>query len=173
MDTLSDLIKIVLPAALVLYAMYLVIRSFLQKDFDRQVVALKQKNAEVVLPIRLQAYERMALFLERISPNNMLIRLADPTMTAAAFQQLLLTEIRDEFHHNHSQQIYMSDDAWQVIRNAMNATIAMIQSASEKMKPEDNAVDLSSAIFKEMMEQKEDHIGMALSFVKNEIRQSF
>jgi hypothetical protein len=85
MDTLSDLIKIVLPAALVLYAMYLVIRSFLQKDFDRQVVALKQKNAEVVLPIRLQAYERMALFLERISPNNMLIRLADPTMTAAAF----------------------------------------------------------------------------------------
>lgn len=173
MDYLSDLIKIVLPAALVLYAMYLVIRSFLQKDFDRQLVALKVKNSETVLPIRLQAYERMALFLERISPNNMLIRLANPVMSAAEFQQLLLQEIRDEFHHNHSQQIYMSDEGWQVIRNAMNTTIALIQTASEKMEPEHTAVDLSSAIFNEMMQQNENAIDIALSFVKNEIRQSF
>ncbi len=173
MDYLSDLIKIVLPAALVLYAMYLVIRSFLQKDFDRQLIALKEKNSETVLPLRLQAYERMALFLERISPNNMLIRLADPNLSAGEFQQRLLQEIRDEFHHNHSQQIYMSDEAWQVIRNAMNAMIGVIQAASEKMEAQHNAVDLSSAIFNEMMQQKEDPIGTALSFIKNEIRQSF
>jgi len=173
MDYLSDLIKILIPAGLVLYAMYLVTRSFLQKDFDRQLVALKSKNSETVLPLRLQAYERMALFLERISPNNMLIRLADPTMNAAVFQQRLLQEIRDEFHHNHSQQIYMSDEAWLMVRNAMNATIALVQVASEKMGPEHNAVDLSSAIFNEQLEQKEDQIGIALSFIKNEIRQSF
>jgi len=173
MDYLSDLIKIVLPAALVLYAMYLVIRSFLQKDFDRQLISLKAKNSETILPLRLQAYERMALFLERISPNNMLIRLADPQLSAAEFQQKLLIEIRDEYHHNHSQQIYMSDEAWQRIKNAMNSLMGVIQTASEKMGDQDNAVDLSSAIFNEMMQQKEDFIGNALSFVKNEIRQSF
>lgn len=172
MENISDLIKIVLPAALVLYAMYLVVRSFLQKDFDRQLIAMKEKNLETILPIKLQAYERMALFLERISPNNMLIRLADPQLSAGEFQHRLLQEIRDEFHHNHSQQIYMSDEAWQVIRNAMNSVIGIIQEASEKMEPQHTAVDLSSAIFNEMM-QKEDAVNHALSFIKNEIRQSF
>lgn len=173
MDYLSDLIKIVLPAALVLYAMYLVIRSFLQKDFDRQLIAIKQQNTETILPLRLQAYERMALFLERIAPNNMLIRLMEPSLSATAFQQKLLGEIRDEYHHNHSQQIYMSDEAWNVIQNAMNQLIGVIQTASEKMGPEDSAVDLSSAIFNQMAEQQNDFVRSALSFIKNEIRQSF
>ena len=173
MDYLGDLIKIVLPAALVLYAMYLVIRSFLQKDFDRQLISLKAKNTETILPLRLQAYERMALFLERISPNNMLIRLTDPQLSAAEFQQMLLREIRDEYHHNHSQQIYMSDEAWKRIQQAKNTLIGLIQVASEKMGEQDNAVDLSSAIFNEMMQQQEDFLGNTLSFIKNEIRQSF
>ncbi len=173
MDYINDLIKLVVPAALVLYAMYLVIRSFLQKDFDRRLIDIKLKNSETVLPIRLQAYERMALFLERISPNNMLLRMADPSLSALVFQQQLLQEIRDEFHHNHSQQIYMSDEAWNKIRAAMNAIIGVIQEASEEMKDDSNAVDLSSAIFNKMMAQSTDHIGDTLSFVKNEIRQSF
>ena len=173
MDYLSDLIKIVLPAALVLYAMFLVIRSFLQKDFEKQLIRVKEKNSETILPLRLQAYERMALFLERISPNNMLIRLAEPQLSAAAFQQKLLTEIRDEFHHNHSQQIYMSDEAWQMIRGAMNSMIGLIQQAGEKMTEKNNAIDLSSAIFNEMAQSEKDAVDSALSFIKNEIRQSF
>ena len=173
MEYINDLIKLVVPAALVLYAMYLVIRSFLQKDFDKRLIETKMKNAETVLPIRLQAYERMALFLERIPPNNMLLRMADPGLSALVFQQQLLQEIRDEFHHNHSQQIYMSDEAWNRIRAAMNTIIGLIQEASEEMKEDSNAVDLSSAIFNKMMVQPTDHIGDALSFIKNEIRQSF
>lgn len=173
MDYINDLIKIIVPAALVLYAMYLVIRSFLQKDFDKQLIQIKMKNTETVLPIRLQAYERMALFLERISPNNMLLRMDNPEMPALIFQQQLLKEIRDEFHHNHSQQIYMSDESWSRIRGAMNAIIGVIQKASEQMKADSNAVDLSSAIFNEMMKQEVDHIGETLVFIKSEIRQTF
>ena len=87
MEYITDLIQLIVPAALVLYAMYLVIKSFLQKDFDKRLIELKIKNSETVLPLRLQAYERMALFLERISPNNMLLRMADPNLPALVFQQ--------------------------------------------------------------------------------------
>lgn len=173
MEYINDLIKIIVPAALVLYAMFLVIKSFLQKDFDKRLIDVKIKNTETVLPIRLQAYERMALFLERISPNNMLLRMENPEMPALIFQQQLLKEIRDEFHHNHSQQIYMSDESWNKVRGAMNAIIGVIQAASEEMKADSNAVDLSTAIFNVMMKQEVDHIGETLVFIKNEIRQSF
>ena len=173
MEYITDLIQLIVPAALVLYAMYLVIKSFLQKDFDKRIMELKIKNSETVLPLRLQAYERMALFLERISPNNMLLRMADPNLPALVFQQKLLQEIRDEFHHNQSQQIYMSDEAWIRIRQAMNTIIEVIQSASKEMEKNSNAVDLSSAIFNLMMKKNDDQIGDTLMFIKNEIRQSF
>src|SRR5436305_409786 len=94
--TLQDFIQILLPAALVLYAMYLTVKSFLDKETERKLIDLKTKNSEIVVPIRLQAYERMCLFLERITPNNLLVRLNDTAYSAMELQQVLLSEIRQE-----------------------------------------------------------------------------
>ncbi len=170
MDYTTELIKILVPALLVLYAMFLVVRSFLNKQFDQKMVELKAKNTEVILPIRLQAYERIALLLERVSPNNMLLRLSDPQMSAFDFQQLLLKEIREEQNHNLSQQVYMSDDAWNATKKAINAIITVIQTASAQMDGTKNAVDLAEAIFGEMMKLESDPTVDALSIVKNELR---
>ena len=171
MEYLSDLIKILVPAALVLYAMFLVVKSYLQKAFEQQLIANKSKNDQTVLPLRLQAYERMTLFVERISPNNMLLRLSDPDMPAPVFQQQLLKEIRDEFHHNLSQQIYLSDEAWDRIRGTMNEVISLIQEASVQIGPDKNSIDLSEAIFKLMMQREQDVISQTLKFLKHEVRQ--
>ncbi len=170
MDYITEFIKILVPAALVLYAMYLVVRSFLNKQFDEQMLQLKAKNTEVILPIRLQAYERVALLLERVSPNNMLIRLSEPSMPAFDFQQLLLKEIQEEKNHNLSQQVYMSDDAWNATNKAINAIITVIQTASAQMDQTKNAIDLAEAIFGEMMKFENDPTAEALSVVKNELR---
>jgi len=170
MDYITEFIKILVPAALVLYAMYLVVRSFLNKQFDDQMLQLKAKNTEVILPIRLQAYERVALLLERVSPNNMLIRLSEPSMSAFDFQQLLLKEIQEEKNHNLSQQVYMSDDAWNATNKAINAIITVIQTASAQMDQTKNAIDLAEAIFGEMMKFENDPTAEALSVVKNELR---
>lgn len=170
MDYITELIKILVPALLVLYAMYLVVRSFLNKQFDEQMLQLKAKNTEVVLPIRLQAYERIALLLERLSPNNMLIRLSEPTMSAFDFQQLLLKEIQEEKNHNLSQQVYISDDAWNATNKAINAIITVIQTASSQMDDSKNAIDLAEAVFGEMMKLENDPTAVALSVVKNELR---
>ena len=81
-------------------------------------LASGKKNQSVVLPLRLQAYERMALFLERIDPNQLVLRIHTSGLTVSQEQNLLLTAIRSEFEHNLSQQIYISDPVWQKICDA-------------------------------------------------------
>lgn len=173
MDYVTEFLKLLVPAALVMYAMYLVMRNFLQKQFDHRLLDIKIKNNETVLPIRLQAYERIALLLERISPNNMLLRLSDPSISAFAFQQLLLNEIREEFNHNLSQQVYMSDLAWAKIRTTVNEIVTAVQESAQKMDESKNAIDLAEAIFDYMSKLDRDPVGEALTLVKEETRQLF
>ncbi|MFT7268156.1 MAG: hypothetical protein ACI905_000358 [Roseivirga sp.] len=173
MDNLTDLIQILVPAGLVLYAVFLVVRSFLQKQFEAQMVGLKMKTNDTILPIRLQAYERICLLLERVSPNNMLLRLSDPNISAFDFQQILLAEIREELNHNLSQQVYMSDEAWNRVRATLNMIITVIQESAQEMTAEKSSIDLSQSIFNKMMKLDTDPVGDALTFVKSEIRQMF
>jgi hypothetical protein len=173
MEILEDLIKILLPAAIVLYAMYLTVRAFLNKEFERKLVDLKTKNTDIVLPVRLQAYERMCLFLERISPNNLILRLNNSMLSANELHQLLLAEIREEYNHNLSQQVYMSDNAWNQIKTAMEEIITLINSAASNVASDGKSMDLAKAIFERMIQQELDPSGGALRFIKDEIRQVF
>lgn len=173
MDALIDFGKILLPAGTVLYAMFLVVKSFLTKEMEKKLVDIKIKNTETVLPIRLQAYERICLFLERISPNNLVVRLNDASLSASQFQQVLITEIRQEFNHNLSQQVYLSDEAWEMVKNAMEDIVSVVNIAAQKLQSDDKGVELAKKIFELMMEKNNDPIAIALKRVKDEIRTSF
>jgi hypothetical protein len=173
MELVADLIKVILPAGLVLWAMYLTVSSFIKKDVVEKELAIKAETVRTLLPIRLQAYERMALFLERISPNNLLIRLNGQTPNVVSFQQLMLVEIREEFSHNLSQQVYMSDVAWTVVKNAMNETVALINLSARDLSPEAPALELSKRIFEVIMDKNVNPSDEALRVIKQEIRESF
>jgi hypothetical protein len=173
MDILADLIKILLPAALVLYAMYMTVNAFLVKEFEKRLVDLKTKNTELVLPTRLQAYERMCLFLERVSPHNLILRLSNPDYNAVQFQQVLLHEIREEFNHNLSQQVYMTDDAWLLVKNAKEEVVGLINAAAEKVDREAPSVELAKMIFESLLSRADDPTSRALKYIKDEIRQVF
>jgi guanylate kinase len=134
MDLLVEFGKIILPAAAVMYAMYLTIKMFMQKEWQSQKIMLSQKSTETILPIRLQAYERMCLFLERISPNNLIVRLNNREYNAAQFQHVLLSEVREEYNHNLSQQVYMSDEAWNMVRRAMEDLVVKINQAGSEVE---------------------------------------
>jgi hypothetical protein len=173
MDELIDFIKILVPAALVLYAMFLTVRAFLQKEIEKATLEIRGKNIEIVLPVRLQAYERIVLFLERISPNNLVARLSQVKMPAKEFQQILLKEIRDEYNHNVSQQVYMSEESWELLKNAKEDLIISINSAAEKMNEESTSLDLAKQLFQEIIDKEVDPITLALHEIKDEIRLSF
>lgn len=173
MELVADLIKVLLPAGLVLWAMYLTISSFLKKEISQKELDIKAESIKTLLLIRLQAYERMALFLERISPNNLLIRLSGRVATVAEFQQLMLIEIREEFSHNLSQQVYMSDEAWLTIKNAMNETVTLINLSAKDLAPEESALALSKRILEVVLAKNVIPSDDALKFIKQEMRDNF
>lgn len=173
MDILYEFGKILLPAGAVLYAMYLMVKSFLTKDLEKKLIDIKLKNIATVLPVRLQAYERICLLLERISPNNLVIRLNNNNMTAPQFQQILIGEIRQEFNHNLSQQVYLSDESWTMVKNAKEDVVSVINMAAQQLNGEAKSVDLAKKIFEIMMEKNNDTIDFALKKVKDEIRTAF
>ncbi len=173
MELVADLIKVLLPAALVLWAMYLTVSSFLKKELVQKELNIKAETAKTILPIRLQAYERMALFLERISPNNLLIRLSGRVDTVAGFQQLMLAEIREEFSHNLAQQVYMSDEAWLNIKNAMNEIVALINLSAKDIDPNAPSLELSKRILEVVLSKNIAPSDDALKFLKQEMRNNF
>ncbi len=173
MEVLPDLVKVLLPAALVLYGMYLTVNAFLKKDFERRLVDIKLKNTDIILPLRLQAYERMCLFLERITPNNLIVRTNNGDYSAAELHGLLLSEIREEFGHNLSQQVYMSDDAWYQVKGAMEEVVVLINNAAAQVGPDARGIDLARRVFETIMAEELDPTGRGLKYLKNEVRENF
>lgn len=173
MEVLAEFLKIIVPAALVLYAMYLIVKSFLDKELQKQVVASRDKYTEIVLPIRLQAYERMVLFLERITPQNLLRRLGAGELSARELQHVLLHEIREEYNHNLSQQVYMSDESWRSVRHAMEEVIAVVNKAADNLPDGAPAIELNRRILRMVADESIDPAGPALKQIKDEIRQTF
>ncbi len=173
MNALIEFGKILIPASIVLYAVYLMVRSFIQREIDLKKLEVRTRSIETILPARLQAYERMALFLERISPQNLLIRLNNQGYTARDFQKILLDEIRNEYNHNVSQQVYMSEQVWDQVKNAKEDLIILINEASSRVTIDSSSLDLSKKIFEMVMDKKVDPIGHALSELKKEIQQVF
>ncbi|MBU1821886.1 MAG: hypothetical protein KKG00_10305, partial [Bacteroidetes bacterium] len=102
---LYSLLTIAAVAAIVTFGMYITLTTLADKIFEKQRWDIRSKNTEIILPLRLQAYERMCLFLERITPNQLLLRMSGSATNALEFQQILLREIREEFNHNLAQQV--------------------------------------------------------------------
>ncbi len=173
MDALIEYGKILLPASIVLYGVYLMVRSFINKEIELKRLEVRSRSIETILPNRLQAYERICLFLERISPPNLLLRLNNPIYSARELHKILLDEIRNEYNHNVSQQIYMSEEVWNMVRNAKEDLVIMINEGSSVMAPESTGLDLSRKIFELTMEKTVEPISHALSELKKEIQQTF
>ena len=173
MEVILDFGKILLPAGLVLYAMYLTMKSILAKEIVKADMDHRIENSKIALPSRLQAFERMCLFLERLSPGNLILRLNNTNMTAKELQHLMISEVREEFNHNLSQQIYMSDKSWDLIKNTVEDVIALINTNAEKLEADAKSVELARLIFIEIEKRDVDPVSLTLSEVKSEIRDIF
>jgi len=131
------------------------------------------ESKRITLPLRLQAYERTVLFLERIQPTNLVMRVQKPDMSLQELQLTLVRTIRDEFDYNLSQQVYMSPTAWEMIKNAREEPIALINRASTQLSPQDGSSALVKAIFDISLENENLATAAALNYVKDEARLLF
>lgn len=141
-------------------------RMHTNNEEGRRRYLLHKDTQTTTLPIRLQAYERMALFLERISIPSLVVRVAPKSADKNAYEKLLIKNIENEFEHNLSQQIYLTDECWNIIKAAKSATVQMIRKAA--MSETESADKLREDVLTETMD-KQNPSATALAFVKKEI----
>lgn len=175
MAVLTDFLKIFLPAILVLYGVYLTVKAFLSKEFELKVADIKSRHVENTLQLRLLAYERMVIYLERITPGNLLLRLnvSNVDMSAGEIQLVMVNEIREEFSHNLSQQIYMSEAAWSAIRQATEEVIALINQSVQLAGREVPAPVFARALMQVLLDTQYQPTEKALLAIKQEVRELF
>ena len=166
----SKLIEILaysLPSLITGGVAFYLFRSYFADQQNTRRWLLQKENQKNALPLRLQAFERMVLFLERIGLTKLLIRVSPPSQDKNLYENLLIAQIEQEFEHNLTQQIYMSDECWTIIVTAKNATIQMIRKAnmSDKVTSADK---LREVILNDLLE-KQAPSNAAIEYMKKEI----
>jgi hypothetical protein len=168
-----EILKYTLPALIVFLTAWFLIRKFLENDLKMKRADLMLKNEQYIIPIRLQAYERLVLFMERISPESILMRLNRQGMTSQELHSELLAAIRSEFEHNLSQQIYVSRESWEVIKNARSNLLNIINNAAKSIEPGSPSIKLSQTILETIIENENSPTDIAIDYIKKELRELF
>lgn len=170
MEVFLEILKYTFPALLMLLLTYLMLSNFLDNEENRRRYLLRKEVRKNALPYRLQAYERLSLFLERITPNSLLVRVPAKNLNVHEYQALLLKSIRDEFEHNLSQQIYISEEAWHMVVTAKSATVSIINKIAAEVDPKKPAIELSKKILEHTLTIGTFPTRSAIHFMKTEIK---
>jgi hypothetical protein len=169
-----EILKYVLPSLIVMLTAYLVLSTFLSAEKDRKQMEVRAKNYKTSLPIRLQAYERLTLFLERISPNNLIQRVNKAGMNARDLQLALISNIRLEFEHNLAQQIYVSTNTWMMIVQVKEEIVSIINRTAAELPEAATGKDLARSILEYFINNEQAiPTQKALDTLKGEVKRIF
>lgn len=169
MDTTKniELLSYTIPTLITGMIAYYFFDAHLKNEEKRRKYKLLYQNQKQALPLRLQAYERLTLFLERISPPNLLLRISPLNDDKNHYENLLINMIDQEFEHNLTQQIYVSDECWTIILTAKNTIIQNIRKTNMSEKV-DSANKLRETILRDLLDG-ESPCNVALAYLKSEV----
>ena len=173
MDILLQIALIILPAGAVLLTTIFFLRKEAAKDVQDMRAELKKQRQEYFLPSRVEAYQRAVLLMERIHPNSLVMRLHNPGLSAKALQADFLKAIREEYDHNVAQQLFISLQGWQMVKNSKEETIKIINIAGNQMLATSTGMDLSAKIFEIVAEVGQLPTEITVEYLKKELQELF
>lgn len=173
MEDFLEILKYTVPALVVFGATFLILKKFMDNEYRKQMLDLRKANQKIATPLRLQAYERLILFLERVSLNNMVSRVHKHGMSAKLLQSSLIQTVRSEYEHNITQQVYVSSTTWDTVKIAKEEVIKIINIAATQVKDDATGMELSQKIFEIIMKLEASPTQLAVNQLKKEIRQLF
>ena len=169
-SVLIEIIKILIPAVIIFAVTYTLLNNFFKSEYNKRLLELRAKNQEMLTPIRLQAYERLVLLLERMSPNSLIMRVNKPGMSALQLKTELIATINDEFSHNLSQQVYVSIQGWTLVRAVKEKMIHIINATYTSLDQNATGLDLAKAIFEHLIKSEDIPTQTAIDFLKKELQ---
>jgi len=158
---------------LALIALYYVLKNDIQRFFDLKNLEINKEARAHILPLRLQAHERLILFTDRINPANLLVRLHQQGIPVSTLQATVLNEVRSEYQHNITQQLYVNTITWNVVRKLKDDTIAMINNAVQGLPADANGIELSKTILQHMAGIDENPYDLTIELIKKDIQKMF
>jgi hypothetical protein len=170
---LYSLLKILFTIGLLFLSAFLLLRYYFSHKAKPSQVSAQGEEQKIILPLRLQACERIVLFLDRIALNNLIVRINRPEMTALQLQAALVSAIREEFEYNLSQQLYISSKSWGLVRNAKEESIRIVNTASMKVPESAPSSDMVRILLELLLAEEKSAVDVALEEVKREIQKSF
>ena len=160
-----------LPAIITGGVAFGLLHKFFKNEENKRKFELLRENQRLGLPIRLQAYERIVLFLERINPINLMMRVEPNSLDPHSYATLLVHSIQTEYEHNIAQQIYFTPESWEIILKAKNSIITQIRRFSIEGEVK-SGEELRTKLLQELT-QTESASAVAISFIKEELKRVF
>lgn len=169
-----EILKYTIPSLITFLTAFTLIKLFIEGDRGKKDLELRAAHYKDSLPLRLQAYERLTLFLERITPTNLISRVNKPGMAARDLQLSLISNIRLEFEHNLSQQIYVSSPVWMMIVQVKEEIISIVNRVASDLPEAATGKDLSRAIIEHFINNEQVMpTQKALDTLKSEVKKIF
>ena len=174
---MSTALVIILAVAVVIFGFWIIQYSNFRNEEKKRQWELKRESQKTISPIRLRAYERLTLLLERTKPEHMIMELrqnqpdAFTTWTIGQVQQYLLQTIRAEFDHNQSQQVYVSDEVWDMIINARDQMAAFVIAIAGQLPPNATVQVYIQALMTAYSSNGTTPTDKALEYLKNEAKE--
>jgi len=172
-QVLTDVVILFAGIFLALLALYYVMKSDIQHFFNLKSIELNKESRAHILPLRLQAHERLIIFTDRINPANLLVRLHQQGIGIGTLQAGILNEVRSEYQHNITQQLYIDSITWNVVRKLKDDTIAMINNAVQGLPVDSNGIELSKAILQHMASIDENPYDLTIELIKKNMQKIF
>lgn len=154
-------------------AVYYILKTDIQRFFNLKTIEINKEARTHLLPLRLQAHERLIIFTDRINPANLLVRLHQQGIGLSVLQAGVLNEVRSEYQHNITQQLYVDSITWNVVRKLKDDTIAMINNAVQGLPVDANGIELSKAILQHMASIDENPYDLTIELIKKDIQKLF
>jgi hypothetical protein len=170
---LLDILKYTMSGLGVVWIAFYLIKPYLDKSERIQLLEFKKSIANHTLPLRLQAYERIVLFIERINPENLLIRLNATGYSAAELQSIIITEVRSEYQHNITQQIYVTSRAWGIAKRVKDDTLNLVSGAIKSLPENATGLDLSRSILITLSQLENNPYEIGAELIRKDLEDLF
>ena len=168
LTAILEIIKLTIPALIVFWTVNTLLRRFLEGQQQLKGLEVREKQQQATIPLKLQALERLSLFCERISVPNLLLRINDPGGGPQGYKVALMLAIQHEFEHNITQQVYVSQQLWSIIKAARDDTVSFIDVVSEKIEEGASVADFRQALLSYHAGRETSGLDTALLAIKKE-----
>ena len=170
---MKETFHILLPSLITMLLLMIFVVLFFRQENRRRLHEIRVKEGQEMLRLRMQAYERLILLLERLNPESLVLREQKHTMTSLQFQNHLLKIIRHEFDHNLTMQLYVENSTWEKVKAAREGLIRLINTTANNIKADAPALELGRFLIENVGRDLNLYFNDAIATIKKEMNMMY